>query len=129
MHAPRVLREVEGDFEVRVTIPAIAPQPGRYFAAGLVVWCDDAPTFLRFMLGSSRSRRPFLHTESWSGTEYHGIKTTNELPEGPTQFRIRRTGDSLQLAWSQDGQAWIVLEPKAGPKLPARVRVGVTAIN
>src|SRR5207253_739579 len=94
-----------------------------------VVWCDEAPTFLRFMLGASSTGRPRLHTESWSGTEYHGVKTTNELPLAPTQFRIRRTGDALQLAWSHDGQAWIVLVPKAGPKLPARVRVGIAVIN
>ncbi len=135
LNAPRVLRDVEGDFEARVTVlPYRRPQspvttsPSQpYVGAGLVVWQDDAH-FLRLFRSWMPTANTYVHPE-WYGGTAPATHVTATVPDRPTQLRVRRTGDRLDLAASLDGQTWTEVTTAKDLKLAARVRVGVAAVN
>src|SRR5205823_5121518 len=109
---PRVLRDVEGDFEARVTVqPYRRPQapvttsPSQpYVGAGLVVWQDDAH-FLRLFRSWMPTANIYVHPE-WFGGGAAAPEVTPSVPDQPVQLRVRRTGGRLDLAVSLDGQTW-----------------------
>jgi serine/threonine protein kinase/WD40 repeat protein/regulation of enolase protein 1 (concanavalin A-like superfamily) len=154
-NAPRVVREVEGDFtvEVKVTCP-IDPKtilPGAsttYQAAGLLVaadgwhflrverngffrdW-DQEPSFGKTGRTSLSSNAPTI--EYWTNrkivaqhVDWSG--TQPQLPGDSTWLRVERRGNALRTSISHDGQKW---EEKQTieTKLPSRVQVGVLAVN
>ncbi len=132
LNSPRVLREVAGDFEARVTVLAYprptslgstGPNPP-YVGAGLVVWSDEA-NFLRLFRANISG--PFVQAEWYNGLVLGGQKWI-PVPDGPLHLRIRRIGDNLHLASSADGETWT--EVMTAAKLrPAARRVGVAVVN
>jgi uncharacterized protein (TIGR03067 family) len=136
LNAPRVLRDVEGDFEAHVTVlPYRRPQapvttsPSQpYVGAGLVVW-QDGENFLRLFRSWMPTSNVFIHPECYVGGAAAGPDVTGSIGDQPTHLRIRRAGDRLQLAAGPDGQTWTDLATVANLPLAARVRVGVAAVN
>ncbi len=137
MNAPRILREVTGDFEVRVRVkgidaPGARATTGRYapyHGAGILLW-KNPDHYVRLEIAADHRKTgayPYANFElrragrlvsSW------GIK----IEDGSTYLRIMRAGDELRAAFSSDGRKWTpfaVLE--AG--LPERIEVGVVGIN
>ena len=138
MNAPRVMREVEGDFDARVTVHPF-PHPkmemglrreAAYTGAGLVVW-QDGTRLLRFFragMGHNRAGAPYAHAE-WFTPVIHDQKLAY-VPDIPLHLRIRREGGELHLTYSTDGRTWLApVGPITDIPLGARVRVGVTAVN
>jgi uncharacterized protein (TIGR03067 family) len=134
LNAPRALREVEGDFEARVTVlPHPLPQAMAstspsipYVGAGLIVWQDETH-FLRLLRSWMPTANTFVHPE-WFGEGAAPSEKTPSVPDRPTHLRIRRTGDRLELAISADGQTWTEVTTTDLP-LAVRVRVGVAVVN
>jgi regulation of enolase protein 1 (concanavalin A-like superfamily) len=155
MDAPRVLREVEGDFtaEVKVTCP-IQPRnslPGKVttcHGAGLLVY-SSAAHFLRaerdgYFLNwdnsetSTNSGRSQLSSnaptiEYWQEGRISAHHTTwkgedPQLPGESTWLRIERRGTMLRVLLSHDGQAWTEVQT-IETTFPAKVQLGVHAIN
>ena len=133
LNAPRVLREVAGDFEARVTVLpyprptslySTGPNPS-YVGAGLVVWSDEAGILRLFRAYSGGS---FVHAEWYNGLALGGQKWI-PVPDGPLHLRIRRTGDTLHLASSTDGQTWTEVATATNLRPASRVRVGVAVVN
>lgn len=138
LNAPRVLKEVEDDFEARVTVlPFPRPQSKQglreeaaYVGAGLVVWQDDTCLLRLFRagMGHNNNGAPYVHAE-WFAPGKHDQKL-EYVSDGRLHLRIHRTGGKLHLAYSSDGQRWNALVPPvADLPLGARVRVGVAAVN
>jgi regulation of enolase protein 1 (concanavalin A-like superfamily) len=137
MNAPRLLKDVEGDFvaEVRVggafTPSAMSSAAGRipFLGAGLVLMVDEK-TYVR--LERAAFRRDEVSTyANWElrrdGTwVLAGDASVCPLKEKVTHLRIERKGDKLLGAVSEDGKSWTDLSPLE-VKLPAKVKVGVTA--
>jgi regulation of enolase protein 1 (concanavalin A-like superfamily) len=153
--APRVMREVEGDFtaQVKVTCP-IAPQtvlPGAsttYQAAGLLVsadgwhflrverngffrdW-DQEPSFGRSGRTGLSSNAPTI--EYWTDRSIvaQHVDWSGQAPPLPgdsSWLRVERRGAALRVWLSHDGQDWSEVKT-INSTLPARVNVGVMAVN
>ena len=139
MDAPRVLQAVTGDFVVQVKALPL-PQPsgnasatgdGKTFHwSGLVLWANERD-FLRF--GNSRHSviqdgNPytcsefFRHQETLPGNVY---TAHNE----PMYFRAERRGDTLFLKNSGDGRFWYNYQTVDLTGFPAKIHVGVGAVN
>jgi regulation of enolase protein 1 (concanavalin A-like superfamily) len=132
--APRILRDIEGDFEAHVTVlPYPLPQSAAstspsvpYVGAGLVVWQDETH-FLRLFRSWMPTANTFIHPE-WYGEGAAPAEKTPSVPDLPTHLRVRRAGGSLQLAVSLDGKAWTDVTT-TNLRLTDRVRVGVAVVN
>lgn len=131
MNAPRILNEVEGNFEARVKVwPLLQENPEaelHYLGAGLVLWQDEGQVLLRH--SRQLGNRPGIGTEWWTGTRLLGTDYLPGIKNGPVHLRLRRQGDMIHLAWSPDGQKWTEYGAAKNLKLSPRIRVGVSAVN
>jgi uncharacterized protein (TIGR03067 family) len=137
LDAPRFLRDVEGDFEARVTVlPHALPQSPvstspslPYVGAGLIVWQDETH-FLRLFRAWQPTSNVVVDPEWYAGNvsgprPHMGASVTDQ----PTHLRVRRSGNSFYLAASPDGQTWTDVTTATDLPLAARVRVGVAVVN
>ena len=133
-NAPRVLREVEGDFTaiVRVTFPAperIPKASWTYSSGGLLAWESDKAHLV--------IRRELWQRQWPPGSDLdppHYSDCQHGLGSGPWRasrvglLALRREGSKVIVGWSRDGRAWKdsgALDVDWG----ARVKVGVVAEN
>jgi regulation of enolase protein 1 (concanavalin A-like superfamily) len=136
-NAPRVLREVVGDFDIQVKVmgdfrPGASSNRARglpFNGAGIVVFADG-DKFIRlergviFDNGSFNSVAIFEHHEGGSSvTDQNG-----PLDSGTAYLRLSRRGGRLIGSTSDDGKLWRQLTPM-DIDLPARLGVGCDAIN
>jgi regulation of enolase protein 1 (concanavalin A-like superfamily) len=132
-NAPRLLREVEGDFVAQVRVSgAFQPVLGGeeefpFQAAGLLLLADEG--------GVTRLQRVVLLRDGKAVSrvvrEYSngGGRTDAAAGEAvPLRLRLERSGDWLRAGFSEDGAAWTWLRPGTF-KLPRKVKVGVLAEN
>ena len=137
LSGPRTLRPVEGDFRLQVTVPPFpkpdgdAVVPGRdhcYHWAGPIVWADEF-NFARFGVGRNangdgvslnlelfRDMKPVRFDARW-------------VDDRPVQIRIERRSDALHVAASSDGKEWVEGRTCDLAGFPARLFVGVGAVN
>jgi regulation of enolase protein 1 (concanavalin A-like superfamily) len=142
-NAPRVVREVDGDFHAEVKVTGPIPGDARsvldgrwpYYAAGLLVW-DDERNFLRL----DRAKMYHVGQGEWRchanwQLRHNGLLTR---PGGavdglldqqkPSFFRLRRTANSFAASYSQDGKTWKELPP-IDVAFSKKLKVGVSAIQ
>ena len=140
-NAPRVLREVKGDFVATVKVTADW-KPGDklagaitvpYNGAGLLIWVSDTQ-FIRLERNLwVRSGRTFSYTGPLYYTEGREANNPNinssECFKGrSTWLRVARVGENLTTSISHDGKEWIETGVLTA-KFPETLRVGVEAIN
>jgi regulation of enolase protein 1 (concanavalin A-like superfamily) len=137
-NAPRVMREIEGDFTVQVkvcgrlhpTAPASAAKAVSFHAGGFLVW-GNKDNYARFVR-SGQNRDGMLNTVvAWSvrANGKAGIKpATVTVPEQDVFLRLERRGKQLLASYSHDGEKWTAMPIFEG-LLPPKVRVGVVALN
>jgi len=143
LDAPRLLQEVEGDFEVSVAIPpSERPEPGTstlngngasFRGAGLLVWQDEK-NFLRYERtaeGEQSLGAPSVSAQSyvdgkpvWSARE-----TLPVSPDIPTHIKLHRWGSQIQLLRSEDGLEWTVWRTIDKSLLGPQVQVGLSLEN
>jgi regulation of enolase protein 1 (concanavalin A-like superfamily) len=135
--APRVLQWVEDDFTVEVKVhAALRPTPpgtvrGRlpYQAGGLLVW-SDGKQYIRLERaaiqrdGAVQSGIAFELREDGKLGAAHWIA----FAEQDAHLRLQRRGQQFLGSVSADGRHWTSL-PSLTLPLPAKVRVGVAAVN
>jgi regulation of enolase protein 1 (concanavalin A-like superfamily) len=137
INAPRVMQEVEGDFVARVKVcgtirpmpPGTIPSRVPFQAGGLLLWRDDR-NYLRLERAAT-NRGGAVHSYASVDTRInavHGPNPTVPLADRDTYLRLERRGNQLTGSVSRDGRNWTGM-PSVSLALPARVRVGVTAIN
>jgi regulation of enolase protein 1 (concanavalin A-like superfamily) len=143
-NAPRVLREVEGDFTAQVRVSGDF-EPGQrstlnggvpFNGAGLVIW-QDARNFLRLERNAWRVAGvegavcyPPLFELYRDGT-YQQTDPEPKLAtffEKSTYFRMKRRGDIIMSAYSHDGKDWLPLSDLK-VSFPPKVQVGVAAVS
>jgi regulation of enolase protein 1 (concanavalin A-like superfamily) len=141
-NAPRVLREINGDFKAEVHVLGRFPDDARsvtdgrapFYCAGILLWQDE-----RNYVRLERARGHVGQPARWicsagftlrrdgkylDGTMYEHLLD----PEKSVHLRLTRKGASLAASYSEDGKEWNEL-PALESEFPAKVRVGVFAVQ
>lgn len=140
MNAPRLLRDVRGDFvaEVRVggkfapSDPSATPERIPFVGAGLVLM-DGEKTFARLERAAMRTGgevKTFANWEMREGGKWvlAGHASVCPLKGKVTYLRLERRGDKLLASVSEDDKEWTELKALE-VKLPAKLKLGVAAIS
>jgi regulation of enolase protein 1 (concanavalin A-like superfamily) len=138
MNAPRILREVRGDFDARVSVAGVFHPAGRstfkaypspYHGAGILLWQDEE-NYVRLEIAADVQRgkiRPYVNFEyRKDGT----LAVSNGLKndDSSSHLRLRRRGEEIYAAFGPDGVRWTSFPPLV-VKINDRLKIGVTAIN
>ncbi len=139
MNAPRLLRDVTGDFTAQVKVsgefkpagPSTAPGGLPFAGAGLVVIGADG-TFLRLeraAVDRNGTPDPYINWEARANGRQQGVGDAKLTTEDKTvTLRLRRQGDRFFGAFSRDNTSWTEL-PLHDVKMPAKVKIGVAAVT
>jgi len=141
---PRVLREVEGDFQVQVKVrPFPPPAPNTYsgknvkvsyVGAGLLVWLDEK-TFVRCLRAArGEGGGVGIHLEAFQDAKPHKVTYVSAEARRVDKsrgvyLRVERRGDDLTFSTSADGEQWTVVGRVGDLKLPGKIRAGVGVVN
>jgi regulation of enolase protein 1 (concanavalin A-like superfamily) len=137
VNAPRVMRDVDGDFTFTVKVEAeFKPGPKStnpkgipYLAAGILTW-SDSDNFIRLeraallRAGKVLPHVAFLEQEGGYGGAVHN----EQFKAGSCYLRMERTGSRIQGAMSSDGSTWKQLQP-IDTVWPDKLKVGLSAIT
>jgi regulation of enolase protein 1 (concanavalin A-like superfamily) len=136
-NAPRVLREVEGDFEIQVKVDGTFKPtgPGTTLLnmptneAGLVV-INDADNFITLLRSASfRNDKNNTSVAVSHRTEARGQGMRRpQIGGGTTYLRLVRQGSKFLPSASSDGKTWESLRP-VEVDWPGRLKLGVTALT
>jgi regulation of enolase protein 1 (concanavalin A-like superfamily) len=136
-NAPRVLRAVDGDFEIQVKVvgdfkpgeKALRAKTYPYNGAGLFVW-RDSDNFIRlergaiFNKGKIGTFATFEEREGGSTGALHN----GGLTPGTSYLKLARRGSRIFGFTSKDGKKWTALKP-IDTVWPSDLKVGLDAIN
>ena len=139
VNAPRVVREVEGDFVATVKVKggfqpgpvSTGPKSVPYNGGGLLVWLDQ-DHYIRLERGSMNRQDRVLGLLIFEsrvrGTraEVHNKGGLN--PSKNLWLRLERRGGTLSGFFSDDGRDWEELEPME-VDWPANLKVGLDIVN
>jgi len=138
--APRILKEVEGNFTATVKVSGEFNPPARrnanaFNGAGLLIW-DSVREFIRvernvWVTPDSKhlSYTPLI--EHWKNGKNMTSRPGSERPfwKGKSTFlRVKRQGDEFTIGVSHDGNQWLDMDTVTA-KLPHKIKVGIAAIN
>jgi regulation of enolase protein 1 (concanavalin A-like superfamily) len=136
-NAPRMLREVDGDFRFQVKVcgdihpMATGSVPGRlsFQAGGILLWSDES-NYVRFERAAfNRNEKITTYTaiEARVNGRQGGAGTLG-IPDQDTHLRLERRGNQLRAFVSADGESW---RPQKSIEidLPPKVQVGVAVVN
>jgi regulation of enolase protein 1 (concanavalin A-like superfamily) len=137
-NAPRVMREVEGDFVLTVKVvgelkpgpKSTNPKGVPYLSAGLLIWSDSA-NFIRLeraallRQGKVFPQVAFLEQEGGYGGAVHNVAFP---AAGDCYLRLERKGSRIHGAASSDGTSWKQLRP-IDTVWQTKLRVGLSVIS
>ncbi|MCI0456959.1 MAG: DUF1349 domain-containing protein [Gemmataceae bacterium] len=144
MNAPRVLREVEGDFTATVKVTGTF-KPGDkatglssvpWNSAGLLLW-DGDKNYLRLERTAywRQNQELFCHApgfEYWKDGKvkerYRRIETADFFKGKSTWLKLERRADNVTGFYSHDGKEWHEAK-QAAVEFPKKVQIGVAAVN
>jgi regulation of enolase protein 1 (concanavalin A-like superfamily) len=136
-NAPRVMREVDGDFVLTVKVAgdfkpgpkSTQPTSVPYLAGGILVWSDsdnlirmERAAFLRG--GKIITSVAFMETEGGSSGAVHN----EPLKAGDCYLRLERKSSQFLGSVSSDGTNWKQLKP-IDTIWPSKLKVGLLAIT
>jgi regulation of enolase protein 1 (concanavalin A-like superfamily) len=136
MSAPRVLRDVEGDFILQVKVGGeVTHHGGRvsktylaYHGAGLLIWIDDK-TYIRLERAMVVQEDEDVHYINLGLRKDGDVEEQNRIfPDQSVFLRLERHGGRVVGAVSPDGVRWSLLH-SFEVALPERLKVGVVAVN
>ena len=137
VNAPRILRDIKGDFDVSVRVAGTSHPAGKatttvyppYHGAGLLIW-QDQENYVRLEIaadlqhGKARPYVNFEYRKDGALAASSGIKNT----DGSNHLRLKRRGAEIYASFGPDGVRWTSFSPLTA-KLKDRLNVGVAAIN
>jgi regulation of enolase protein 1 (concanavalin A-like superfamily) len=137
LNAPRVIREVEGDFLIKVKVEGEFKPGGKstnprglpYNGAGIIIW-SDSENFIRLERGALLRKDKITATAAFEEREggYRGAVHNITSQPGPVYLRLERKGSRIFGAVSFDDSSWTALKP-IDTVWPAKLKVGLSAIN
>jgi S1-C subfamily serine protease/regulation of enolase protein 1 (concanavalin A-like superfamily) len=136
-NSPRVMREVEGDFVVKVKVSgefkpgprSTNPKSVPYHGAGFLLW-SDSDNNIRFERFSYLRGGKYTTGAAFQEREggYGGADHTEQFKAGDCYLRIERKGSRIVGAISNDGSQWKELKP-IDTVWPAKLKIGLAAIT
>ncbi len=137
INAPRILRDITGDFDLRVRVAGTSRPGGRatttmyspYHGAGLVIWQDEE-NYVRLEIAADLQYgkpRPYVNFEY----RKEGVLAVSRgmiNGDGSSHLRLKRRGDEIFASFGPDGARWNSF-PSLTVRLDDRLTVGVAAIN
>jgi regulation of enolase protein 1 (concanavalin A-like superfamily) len=137
VNAPRLLRDIKGDFDVTVRVAGTSHPGGKatttlyppFHGAGILVWQDEA-NYVRLEIaadvhhGKPRPYVNFEYRKDGALAVSSGLKNS----DGSDHLRLKRRGDEIVASFGPDGLRWTSFSPLSA-KLNERLQVGVAAIN
>jgi regulation of enolase protein 1 (concanavalin A-like superfamily) len=137
LNAPRVMREVEGDFVVTVKVvgdfkpggKSTNPKTVPFNGAGILVW-SDADNYIRLERAAvARGNRinTYVNFEEFEGNT-RGASHNEVMKGGDCWVRMERKGSRIHGAISFDGTTWKQLRP-IQTVWPEKLKVGLVAIS
>jgi uncharacterized protein (TIGR03067 family) len=134
--APRVLQNVQGDFDIQVQVlPFPRPKPNTssngknsYVGAGLLVWQDDS-NFVRFMRGANGESGRLIAAVEVYGNGRRLTSAEVDLNDEPLLLRIERIKGRFQYRFSYDGVKWNYPLDQLEVHFADHLQVGVAAVN
>ena len=143
MDAPRVLKEVEGDFQMQVTLGAYEVPEGAkggternvaFWGAGLLVW-QDSKNYVRLeraMFRRDEQAPCYISFELRKNGEFvkYGTPEDGKLdPKKGTILRLERKANVFIASASEDdGKTWLELK-ELEAELDKKLQAGVVAVN
>ena len=135
LNAPRVMREVEGDFTITVKVvgnfhpggPSTNPMSAPWHGAGILVW-NDADNYIRLERASVNrggNVSPYINFEEFK-SGVHGVTNNGDANEGNCWLRMERKGGTIIGSVSFDGGVWKELKPMQ-IAWPAKLKLGLQA--
>jgi RNA polymerase sigma factor (sigma-70 family) len=138
MNAPRVLRDVEGDFILQVKVAGEFPDGGTsvvatrraFHGAGLVLWQDEN-TYIRLeraKLTDGDENMSYGSFELRKDGKFERVGNGAEVPlaDQAAFLRLERHGDTVLAAVGADGLRWTWFEPLE-VALAKKLQVGIVA--
>lgn len=144
LNAPRVLREVEGDFDIQVKVTgkfepgtqSTAEKSVAFVSGGLLLWGDDKNyvrlerNAMHYPSGEKYCFPPLF--EIFIDGKYSGAnpKSANAdyFKGDSTWLWLERKGTRLRAAVSHDGEDWI-FSKEVTREIPGKLFIGVSALN
>ncbi len=137
LNAPRVLREIEGDFRLQARVDAFPlPEAGAssggdfsFTSSGLLVWEDDKNFIRMDRAAVGGFPIPFVWVEQFADGK-SASRQQHPIPDEPAYLRLERKGDWITFSVAEDakGTKWVEIH-EVKVALPKRLLVGVLAIN
>jgi regulation of enolase protein 1 (concanavalin A-like superfamily) len=124
MNAPRLLRDVEGDFTAQVHVTGEFPD-NSIVAAGLLLMADEK-TYVRLERGRVGERAACYWEQRQDGKKMPDSAILF-APETEGYVLLERRGGKVFGSHSTDGKAWTNLKP-FDIDLPQKVKIGVAAL-
>ena len=137
VNAPRILRDITGDFDLLVCVDGTSRPKGRptttvyspYHGAGLVIWQDEQ-NYVRLEIAADLhygKARPYVNFE-YRKEGVLAVSRGMNNGDGSSHLRLKRRGDEIFASFGPDGARWNSFPPLT-VRLNDRLMVGVTAIN
>jgi len=137
MNAPRILRELSGDFIAQVKVTSEMPKGAEsvvgsrrpFHGAGLLLWVDEK-TYIRLEKAQvviNGETSSYANFELRKDGDFTIGGSTDVTPSDKTTYlRLERRGSKVYGAASDDGIQWASLKPM-DIELPKTVKVGILA--
>ena len=137
MNAPRVMREVDGDFVITVKVVGAFRPGGKstnpkgvpFNGAGIVVW-SDADNFIRLeraAVARGAKLSTYVSFEEFEGGT-NGASHSQVMKGGDCWVRMERKGSRIHGSISFDGKTWKELRP-IQTVWPTNLKIGLIAVN
>jgi RNA polymerase sigma factor (sigma-70 family) len=138
-NAPRVLREIEGDFIADLKLdgalkpagPATSPNALPYLGTGLVLWSNEGDYIRLERAAILRGDQVVSYAHFEERRDRRRVPPGGGIgvPDGSaTVLRLERKGDQVTAQVGPDGLQWRAFPPRT-VRMPARVKLGVAAIT
>jgi regulation of enolase protein 1 (concanavalin A-like superfamily) len=138
LNAPRVLREIEGDFIADLKVggtfkpagPSANPTVFPFVGAGLLLWSDDGNYVRLERAAIDRNGRliPYSLFQERRDTRLIPPVGGLQLPNGPAVLRLERRGNQVTALVSTNGAEWRKFPPRT-INFPAKLKLGVAAVS
>lgn len=144
LNAPRVLKEIEGDFEMAVKVNCKYPKEAKagtdrativFYGLGLLVW-DNEKNYVRLEKAyvDSLDGSPVYSYGSWElfadGKWLRAGSSADYVfdPTDTAYLKLARKGNAFTASISKDGKEWKELEPIKA-EMSKTLKVGVVAVH